>query len=283
MSGKSTVIVAVAAFILVGLGLFAYFSHEPFRKGTNEFVREHILGEGTKVDSVATSSLPHWIYLIADPTDIEDGEFAIPRVDTAFINGLLTWQFDNGGGCFWLTYIDNRSQDNEVKYLPVPSRKSVPALPIARSGETSFDFTERMTMYEKQKPVWVADSARTLEDFLKAKITFLQDCQVFLTRQVYVTGSPTHRRSDVIGSLNAGFRSLSVSSNIEGLSKYIIAFSDLVHNVKNSPSLGRIPDDVTIIAVNPMPGSSKKVTENVTEVEHPRRVFDILSASERAR
>ncbi len=272
---KSLIIVAVS--LIAVAGGFIFLRSPQLRERTEEFVAETILGKETPLDATPGAPIPSWIYLVADPTDIEDHEYAIPRVDTGIVCKMLDWQIRNGGGRFWLTYIDNRSQDNEIKYFPVPSRKCIPAAPQPTRGETSFDFTQRKRAYEAQKLSWSADSARQAQDFESGKRHFLVECQTFLSKVVYVSGSPTHRHSDVIGCLNAAFRSLSIQSGVGQTRKYIVAFSDLVHNVKNSPPLNSVPDDVKIISVNPVPGSSGKITQAVTEVDHPLRIFELLS------
>lgn len=269
---KRTVIIMIVAVILLGAGVYFYTTNDRVKAGTDHLVNEYVLGKKTTPEEVVSEKplSPTWLYEIVDATDIEDKQFAIPRIDTVHISKLIDWQYRHGGGKYSLTYIDNYSKDNDVKYLTVPAPAHRNPAPVQNEGEVSYEYYNQKTAYEKYLQKFIADSTTDVRQFFMRKQQFLNDCYAFLNNTVYVVGSPTHRRTDAVGSLNACFNSMKVSP--DSLQKFLIAFSDLEDNVGGK--LKPKPVDISVIVVNPVPGSTKKILGEVPEVQVPSEVLE---------
>jgi hypothetical protein len=141
---------------------------------------------------------------------------------------------------------------------------------VQKEGEVSYEYYNQKKTYEQYLQQFIADSTADARKFFMAKQQFLNDCYEFLSNTVYVVGSPTHKRTDAVGSLNACFNSMKVSP--DSLQKYLIAFSDLEDNVGGK--LKPKPNDISVIVVNPVPGSTKKILGEVPEVQVPSEVLE---------
>jgi hypothetical protein len=203
-------------------------------------------------------------------TDIEDKQFAIPRIDTAHISQLIDWQYQHRGGKYSLTFIDNNSKDNDVKYFAVPEPAHRDPAPVQKEGEISYEYYNQKNAYNLYLQKFIADSTYDANKFYQKKRQFLKECYLFLNSTVYVEGSPTHRRTDAVGSLNASFKSMNMSP--VSLQKFLIIFSDLEDNVDSK--LMDQPDDIKVIVVNPVPGSTKKILGEVPEVQAKSEVLE---------
>lgn len=268
---KRTTLLLLASIFLAGGGYF-YFTNTKIREATNKFVSKNILGNEEKPDTVIheDAAKPTWIYELVDPTDIDDKQFAIPRIDTSHISQVIDWQYSNGGGKYSLAYVDNYSKDNAVKYfaVPVPGRRN--SAPEQKAGEISYEHYNKKTAYKDYLSKFMADSAKATQDFLAKKSQFLAECFRFLNDTVYVPNSPTHRRTDAAGSLSACFNSMGMDSGVT--LKFMVAYSDLEDNVGGK--LAPKPGDISVIVVNPVPGSTKKILGKVPEVQVPEEVLE---------
>jgi hypothetical protein len=216
------------------------------------------------------------VYECADPTDMDDKEFAIPKLDTAHIGRVLDQLHEQGGGRYWCTHLDRKSQDNPVLFLEIGRR--VVAFPaLVRGGEDSYSWEQKERKHTDERARWQADSLVNEKKFAATRADFLTQCQSYLDTAVYVSGSPEHLGSDITGTLNAAFRSLSVEDgNGQPIRKLVVFFSDMEHRYAAGEPLMERPADIPVVAVNPRPGATKKVLEDVTEVDHPDRVFNLL-------
>lgn len=271
MKSKNIIIATIVVLLLGAVGYF-YATNDKVKAGTDNLVNEYVLGKKTTPEVTASEKpvSPSWFYEIVDATDIEDKQFAIPRIDTTHISQMIDWQYQHGGGKYSLTYIDNYSKDNDVKYFPVPAPAHRDPAPVQKEGEISYEYYNQKTAYEKYLQKFIADSTGQALKFFQDKRQFLNECYSFLNQTVYVIGSPTHRRTDAVGSLNASFNSMSIATDT--LHKFLIAFSDLENNVGGK--LKPKPDDISVIVVNPVPGSTKKILGEVPEVQVPSEVLE---------
>jgi hypothetical protein len=268
---KRTTLILITVLVLAA-GSFLYFTNDKVKEATNKFISKNILGNGQKTDTVALAQIagPTWVYELVDATDIDDKQFAIPRIDTSHISRVIDWQYYNGGGKYSLTFIDNYSKDNAVKYFPVPVPQTRTSAPVRKEGEVSYEHYNRQKTYKNYLAKFMADSARATQDFLARKRQFLAECSRFLSDTVYILNSPTHRRTDAAGSLDACFNSMGIDSS--AITKLLVAFSDLEDNV--GKKLVPKPDDISVIVVNPVPGSTKKILGKVPEVQVPEEVLE---------
>lgn len=271
MNNKYFTIAIVTVILLCIVGYF-YVTNVTVKDRANSLVNKYLLGEksGHKEGKIITTSQPSWFYEIVDATDIEDKQYAIPRIDTSHISQIIDWQYQNGGGKYSITYIDNYSKDNDVKYFAVPATAHRNPAPVQKEGEISYEYYNQKKAYETYLQKFMMDSINEAVRFYHNKRIFLEECCSFLNNTVYVVGSPTHQRTDAVGSLNASFRSMNLSH--VSFNKFLILFSDLEDNVGGT--LMPQPDDIKVVVVNPVPGCTKKILGEVPEVQSKSEVLE---------
>lgn len=218
------------------------------------------------------------VFLIADPTGSTYQDYAIPKIDTTFIGNLSDVIYHNGGGYLWLSYIDRNSKNNKVVYANILSPLQRTQKPARFGGETYYEFDKRIKKYNVSMKYFVRDSLNNYNKYRSNKRQFLELCEELLNR-IYVKHSPDNMWSDVIGSMNAAFYSLNTVPD-GPVNKYLICFSDLQQDtpyLNPKPKLKSIPQDIKILVINPVPGSSKMVTNRVVDIDYPTRVFEYLN------
>jgi len=222
------------------------------------------------------------VYLIADPTGSTYMNYAIPPIDTVFISNLTDIIYRSGGGYLWLSYIDRNSKNNKVEYMKIIAPVNRTARPERFSGETYNEYDKRIKEYEASMKNFTQDSLNNYNTYLSDKKEYLELCFELLNK-IYVKGLPDNQWSDVIGSLNAAFYSLNTVQD-SSAKKYTVCFSDLQQDtpyLNPKPALNSIPSDIKIIAINPVPGSSKMVTNNVVVLDYPVRVSEYIMKNNR--
>lgn len=266
------VIITIAVVLLLA-GTGVYFTNDSAKK----LINQNILGIFPPEDP-ETPTPEIWIYNIADGTGSTYVNYAIPRVTTDFISAILDQMYAQTGGRYWLSYTDRDSRNNQVLYLPVPKQIRKAEKPIRKPGETSFDFTKRIKAWEAVTINFEADSIEDLRTYQDAKTTFLVECEALLSNKVYVK-STDNQGTDLISILNASLQTLTTENTTMPVEKYVVCFSDMQQDAPHlnpKPQLGSLPSEVRLMAVNPVQGSSNKVTDQLLEIEHPNRVLEII-------
>ena len=214
------------------------------------------------------------IYVLADGTGSTYGTYAIPKVTIEWIEKVLDKTYETSGGRFYLSHIDNDSRNNEVLYTSIPKQHLVPSKPERKNGEISFEYSKRIRDWESNLTSVKKDSAQTALKFKEDKAKFLSQCSDLLTQKVYVNSKSNHW-TDIIGILNAAFISLQNGQESTTV-KYVVGFSDFIQDAPHIKGikLAPTPEDVELIAVNPVQNSSNKVTDKLIEYEHPDRVIE---------
>lgn len=268
---KSIFIIAIITVILLVVGYF-YATNDTVKERTNRMVNKYVLGEKSEPVEINESQpvTQSWFYEIVDATDIEDKQYAIPRIDTVHISQIIDWQYQHGGGKYSLTYIDNNSKDNDVKYFAVPAPAHRNPAPVQKEGEISYEYFNQKKNYDTYLKKFILDSICETSKFYHNKRIFLDQCCSFLNNTVYVVGSTTHRRTDAVGSLNASFKSMNLSP--VSMNKFLVLFSDLEDNVGGKLMVQ--PDDIKVIVVNPVPESTKKILGEVPEVQSKSEILE---------
>lgn len=269
----SFLIIAIAA-----TGSYFYFTNAGFKNTANQFVEKNIIGK-EDLPPVTKAQYKWDVFYIADPTGSGYTQYLIPQIEVAHLNRMADSIHRHGGGRLWLSYIDDDSKNNECIYLLIPAGLLKENEPPVLKGETSFEADDRKKAWQKRVAGFSQDSSAHETAFQTVKAKFLKDCEDLLTKKIYIKGSSRNQWSDVIGSMNASFKTLRNISDTVAAYKYVIAFSDLQHDIprtKKTISLDSLPSGVTLIAVNPSPGSSKKCTQQLIELENPERVFETV-------
>ncbi len=245
---------------------------ESEKKIAVDLVNENFLG---KTEEIIVANEPLNIFLIADGTGSRYTKYAIPELDSTFIANVIKKVHMKDGGKVWLTHVDNVSKNNSVYYLPVDPILEH-SVPIRKNGETSFAFSSRLANWKNQRSNFSKDSLANEIEFFKSTDQFIQKCQKLLGK-VYTKGTPENQWTDIIGILNSAITTLEQLDHNDGR-KIIVCFSDMEQDapyLKPEPVLRDIPVDITILVVNPALGSSKKVTDQVIEIEHTSRVYEL--------
>jgi len=267
MKNKTTI--SILATILILTGIYFYFTNKEF----NHYVKKNILSENKDTED----KKEYEVYCIADGTYSVNTDYAIPQIDINFIEMMIDSIHFNGSGKLWLTYIDKTSKNNRTYYFAIPALIHTEQYPKERSGESSFDYQDRVNKWKENTSRNKVDSTEKERTFYEKKKEFMSKCDSLLKQTVYVKNND-NRFSDVIGTLNSAFRSL-IGHNTSNTQKFVVAFSDLQQDMPGSkelPELDPIPERVTLIATNPAPGSSNRCTDEVEEVDSPERVFESI-------
>ncbi len=278
MNSKSKTITIVLVVTAILIGGFFYFTNENFKAAANGFVEKNLIGKDAP-PPVAKPVYENWIYYVADGTGDCYIKYAIPKVELEHLSRAADSIHRHNGGRLWLSYFDNDSKNNLCIYMSVPAFAEKQPKPETKSGETSFEADDKLKAWEKATENFSFDSLTKEKLYQQQKGKFLKECETVLSTKVYVKGLKENLWSDIIGGLNSSFKTFNAISDTTPAHKYLVAFSDLQNDapyLNPKPTLENIPTGVKVIAVNPAPGSSKKCTQEVTELEAPERVFETI-------
>jgi hypothetical protein len=273
MKTKVIVIGIVSLLITVAGGYYYSTVNAEFKEKNTAFIAKHILG---KTEEIVAPKIEKEVYVIADGTGSRYLNYAIPELDTVFINNILNLLYDHDGGKFWLSYIDQNSKNNQVLYMKVEPRRRT-TKPIRKEGETSFSYSSRVKDWENTKPEYRHDSISHLNHFVSYRDEFIEQANAMLNK-IYIKGTIDNQWTDAIGSLNSAVLTISQSANNTS-DKYIVCFSDMEQDapyLNPQPVLNSIPSEIQVLAVNPMQGSSQMISDNILEVEHVDRLLEIM-------
>lgn len=273
MKTKAIVIGIVSLLILVAGGYYYSTVNAEFKEKSTAFIGKHILGE---TEEIVEAKIEKEVYAIADGTGSRYLNYAIPELDTVFIRNVLDAMYNHDGGKFWLSYIDRDSKNNQVLYIRIEPRKKT-TKPVRKDGETSFSYSNRLKEWEQKVPEYRQDSARHLNQFIAERDKFINKALAML-KKVYTKGTSDNQWTDAVGSLNAAVSAVSQSTN-DMSEKYIVCFSDMEQDapyLSPKPVLNGIPSNIRVLAVNPVQGSSRMIADNILEIEHTDRLFEIM-------
>lgn len=268
MNLKNTIITATVVSGLL-LGYYVYSKNTVFK----DFIDENIIGK--KLETVVIPE--KWVYLIADGTGSGFIDYRIPKIETDFIDRLCD-SVRKTGGKVWLNFIDKNSKNNTCLYFQILKNSNLETEPVRRNGESPYSYEERVTKWKTSIDKMKSDSVKSEEIYYKRKTDFINKCDDLLRKQVYIGNSINNKQSDVIGLLNAAFKSFGVGLK-ETSNKYIVAFSDLQQDTPDLnplPELDAIPEGLNIMMINPVPGSSNKCIDEITEIESSDRALEII-------
>ncbi len=267
---KKTIIV-IAAILVVGLIAGAYLMNP----STQRIIDKYILSKEEPPPSRPVEP-EKWIYVLADGTGSTYGTYAIPKVTSKWLGDILNEMYKTSGGRLYLSHIDRDSRNNQVLYVSVPKEFIPSPKPIRKAGEISFEYTKRLNIWKGSLIHMKSDSTDIANEYSKAKAKFLNDCSTLLEKKVYIK-SPDNQWTDIIGILNASFITMKNEQGADAV-KYVVGFSDFIQDAPHLKKikLDSIPYNLQLLAVNPVQNSSKKITNDVVELEHPQRVIEII-------
>lgn len=267
---KKTITI-ISALVVLGAVTLAYLMNP----NIEAIVDKYVLGKEEPLPPAA-SEPERWVYVLADGTGSTYGTYAIPKVSTQWLAKVLDEMYEVSGGRLYLSHIDKDSRNNEVLYVSVPQQVVPIPRPQRRSGEISFEFTKRLKEWESLVLKMRTDSIAVAKKYATHKEEFLTESEELLSTTVYVK-SADNQWTDIIGILNASFVTLQNDRETQA-KKYVVGFSDYIQDAPHlkSTKLDSIPQDIQLIAVNPVQNSSNKITNSLKEFEHPARVIETM-------
>lgn len=219
-------------------------------------------GEKENTDSLDGLTKKTGIVLLADGTYSGTQFYVVPPLTINFVSILIDKMRSSGGGTIWVSYIDDRSQDNECISFDVPPPLSVPYDPptVLKTGYIKFRMEKQKWQqnYDRLKQ----DSINELLEFNKARLEFIKRLDTILTTKVYVRNS-RNLRSDVNGSVMSAQNILRQALQFGHIhNAYIIGFSDFEDNVRTSEFT---PENaIKIFNLISQPGrSNKSITSSI--------------------
>jgi len=243
-------------------------------------IKKRIESLSAAEEKVVQQVNPIWVIVTADGTGSGSTRYSIPRVDTEFLREVAELIKTAGaGGRIYLNYIDRDSRNNPLEVLNIPSIEKYPEKPVIGSGANILDQQNLEEGWLNGIPAFKADSLEQEERFQSALTGFLKKCDRLLEK-IYSGKTPDNAWSDVNGNLNSSIRLLSQPSHAL-VDKYIFLFSDCQHELPAGTAgqqLELIPGDIRVFSLNPVPGSSPMVSEDIEVLEHQSRVFEILQS-----
>lgn len=261
----------ISSIVALTIGTGAYYTNPDAKK----LIDKHIIGV-QEVKKAAPPTPEIISYILADGTGSTNQTYNIPRVTPEFVNQIADETY-NTGGKLYLSHIDNDSRNNKLLYLDIEKKIVISDKPERESQETSFEYTKRLSKWEENNVKLAKDLKDQVKAFQKKKSRFLKDVKKLLSKKVYVK-SKENKWTDVIGSLNSAFATLSQDGN-ENVKKYVIGFSDMEQDLpKKAPKveLAEKDEDITVISVNPIQNVSKKVSDEIIEMAHPDKVLETI-------
>lgn len=192
------------------------------------------------------------VFLIGDPSGSGKSRYSVPHITIDYVVQVIDAVQRAGSGEVWLTFIDMNASNNLVLHLSMPEESSPPAVPVRHAGERKAVFDKRMAAYRTDSLQWEKIHEQRSGRFEEERAEFLADCQALID-QAYGPKKRGTDYSDVIGSLNAGHRSLETIPNDSTHFRSVILASDgeqTYHSQTPRLELPEFDDDISVIVVN---------------------------------
>ena len=193
------------------------------------------------------------IYVILDGSGSGISKYAIPKMDLASIETLINNLSQSGGGHLYLNYVDKDANNNHISHCKVPCLPEKPVLRAKFIGEQNYQYQKLQKEYAAALTAYKSKYSQTVSLIEILKATFHAQWEEYL-EVGYKDRSPSEDYSDVVGVVNAAFRSLGPAQ--AGEQNFILAMSDLEND---------IPKEATPKALNPKPFGIKLIRVNASD------------------
>lgn len=265
-----SLLISLTVIVLMAVGLFLLYRSNP---EIAKLIDQHILGKTVEVKQFISNE-EMAIFFIADNTGSMK-KYNIPQLTTTYIEKAIDELHLANGGCLFVSSFDSDIRNNENLYFRIPSKLFFKNKPARGSGETYFEYDRRIKKWEQEKQNYLNNSLSTENDFNVAKKQYIDRCEKFLA-QLYGNVTKENNATNVADLLDAAIHSLNERSD-KHVQKIIIGYSDFEETVNwNRKKMYKIPQDIKIIQVNPVPGTTKKkISADIIEV-HPDRLFETI-------
>ena len=223
----------------------------------------------SETDSVVKTE-PTNVYVIIDGSGSGSQKYAIPKLSLESIKDLAEHIFYNGGGHLYLNSVDKNADNNAIVHCKIPAYPLKPTLREKFVGEQVYQYQKLQKAYLKELSIFEKDSVKATSELTQLIENQQNGWREYLDR-AYSPRSASEDFSDIIGILNASFRSLKPYSK-----SFVLAISDLEHDVPNAEKkLTEKPSTVSLIRVNAS-DSGNKVTETDFETDSFENAIDII-------
>lgn len=192
------------------------------------------------------------VFCIFDPSGSGKSTYSVPIITVDFIKQMISAIADKGHGELWLTFIDRSALNNNVLHFTVPEKMKAFEPPVRKAGQLKGEYDRELAEFRADSAMNASKMTADLQNYNEAKGKFLKECSEMIHKG-YAPKKAYEDYSDIIGSLNAAFRSLATLDTDSTHFRSILLISDGVQDVPAGDTrqqLNEIPGDVMLVTVN---------------------------------
>lgn len=209
------------------------------------------------------------VFCIFDPSGSGKSTYSVPIITVDFIQQMIASIANKGHGEIWLSFVDRSALNNKVLHFTVPEKMKAFEPPVRKTGQRKGEYDRELSEFRADSAKNASIMTAKLHNYNEAKEKFLKECSEMINKG-YAPKKVYEDYSDVIGSLNAAFRSLATVDSDSTHFRSILLISDGVQDIPagdTQQQLNDIPGDVMLVMVN-HGGSMNSVAGKSTEVDN---------------
>ena len=192
------------------------------------------------------------VFCIFDPSGSGKSTYSVPIITVDFIQQMISSIAEKGQGELWLTFVDRSALNNKVLHFSIPEKMKTFEPPVRKVGQLKGEYDRELAEFRADSAKNASKITAELQNYNEAKEKFLKECSEMITKG-YAPKKAYEDYSDVIGSLNAAFRSLATLDSDSINFRSILLISDGVQDIPDGDTnqlLNEIPGDVIVVIVN---------------------------------
>lgn len=210
------------------------------------------------------------MFCIFDPSGSGKSTYSVPIITVDFIQQMIAAIADKGHGELWLTFVDRSALNNKVLHFTVPEKMKAFEPPVRKAGQLKVEYDRALAEFRADSAKNASKMTAELQNYNEAKEKFLKECSEMINKG-YAPKKSYEDYSNVIGSLNAAFRSLATLDSDSTHFRSILLISDGVQDAPagdTKQQLNEIPADVMLVTVNHGGSLNSVVAGKSTEVDN---------------
>lgn len=216
------------------------------------------------------------VFIIGDGSGSGKTTYSVPKITVPFIDQVIRRIQSSGQGEIWLTFIDMNASNNQVLHFTIPAEGKTLSAPTPNAAERKAEFDKRMAQFRKDSITLQKELEMSIGRFEEDKHRFLADCQKLIVEAYSPKRSGTDY-SDVIGCLNAGYRSLETVDHDSTHYRSVLVVSDGVqtyHSSTPKSELMEFSKDISLFVVNHAGSKGSVLEGKAIEVDNLDRALD---------
>jgi hypothetical protein len=234
-------------------------------------IKELILQD--KVVSDEPQKVPGY-FIIADGTYSGQVIYSVPKLNTDILFRIIQDCRSHGSGWIWVSYLDNKSSDNEILVYEVNKALMTSPKPGKKEGGY-INHKQVLEVWKKKHELEFADSIAEHKKFNADSKEFLNQVEKLLSSKVYVR-SERNRQSDVVKSVNSATQVLTNALFLGNITDAtIIGFSDFENDPNNDEVIPLNPQ-IKVYNLISQPGASKNAIKSSVELESIQSIYKVL-------